>query len=85
MLCCFWHATVHPGVADTQWYVKTDRDAYTFSWLIHRTRSIVGGWLGVGQPVRSASISSIYASVAPELIGATSSAQSKGLVDSACR
>lgn len=78
-----WPA-VHPGFADSTWYFKSD-NAYTFSWLVHRARSIVGSWLGAGQPVRTGAISTIYASIAPELTGSTTSRESKGLTDSICR
>ncbi|KAF6266590.1 NAD(P)-binding protein [Scenedesmus sp. NREL 46B-D3] len=41
--------TVHPGFADSTWYLKSDEDAYFFSWVVSRVRSVIP-WLGVGQP-----------------------------------
>uniref|UniRef100_A0A383VFY4 Uncharacterized protein n=1 Tax=Tetradesmus obliquus TaxID=3088 RepID=A0A383VFY4_TETOB len=76
--------TVHPGFADSTWYLKSDNDAYFFSWLIAKVRAVIP-WLGVGQPCTTGAISSIYAAIAPELQGSTSSVASKGLIDSVCR
>eukprot|EP00882_Tetradesmus_deserticola_P000889 GHRQ01000963.1.p1 GENE.GHRQ01000963.1~~GHRQ01000963.1.p1 ORF type:complete len:445 (+),score=210.22 GHRQ01000963.1:166-1500(+) len=76
--------TVHPGFADSTWYLKSDNNAYLFSWLVAKVRSVVP-WLGVGQPCTTGAISTIYAAIAPELQGSTSSVASKGVVDSICR
>lgn len=51
----------HPGITDTIWYLKADDDAYLFSWIISRVRSVLP-WLGVGQPTGAGAISSIYVS-----------------------
>jgi hypothetical protein len=80
----FINHAVHPGFADSTWYMKSDPDAYFFSWVIAKVRSVIPK-LGVGQPCTSGSISSIYASIAPELQGSTSSVKSKGVIDSICR
>lgn len=71
---------VHPGVTDSSWYKKADNEAYTFSWIISRVRA-VAPFIGVGQPTRSGAISSIYAAIAPELTGITSSTKSHGIID----
>lgn len=63
MACVFVTAVlyaVHPGIADSTWYLKSD-DAYTFSWIVSKIRS-VAPWVGCGQPVKSGAISSIYVS-----------------------
>lgn len=54
-------STVHPGIADSTWYLKSD-DTYLFSWVVSRVRS-VAPFLGPGQPVGAGAISSIYVSV----------------------
>jgi hypothetical protein len=64
--------------------MKSDPDAYFFSWLVAKVRAVIPQ-LGVGQPCTTGSISTIYASIAPELQGSTSSVASKGVVDSICR
>ncbi len=51
---------VHPGIADSTWYLKSD-DKYMFSWVVSKVRS-VAPWVGCGQPVKSGAISSIYVS-----------------------
>jgi hypothetical protein len=55
---------VHPGIADTTWYLKSD-DKYAFSWVISRVRS-VAPFLGCGQPASCGAISSIYVSGAAQ-------------------
>jgi hypothetical protein len=75
---------VHPGFSDSTWYLKADNEAYLFSWLVAKVRSVVP-WLGVGQPCTTGAISTIYAAIAPELQGSTSSAHSKGPFDSITR
>lgn len=82
--CCCCLLAVHPGFADSTWYLKSDNEAYFFSWLIAKVRSVIP-WLGVGQPCTTGAISTIYAAMAPELQGSTSSVGSKGLIDSVCR
>ncbi|KAF8072974.1 RDH12 [Scenedesmus sp. PABB004] len=75
---------VHPGIADTTWYLKSDDRAYLFSWLIARARALLPA-LRVGQPAACAALSTIYASLAPELAGATSTRASAGPLDAAAR
>lgn len=57
----FPRLAVHPGVTDSSWYLKADTQSYTFSWVIHRVRS-VAPFIGVGQPTGAGAISSIYVS-----------------------
>jgi hypothetical protein len=64
--------------------MKSDDNAYFFSWVIAKVRSVIP-WLGVGQPCTSGAVSTIYAAIAPELQGSTSSVASKGVIDSICR
>eukprot|EP00879_Flechtneria_rotunda_P001180 GHRR01001327.1.p1 GENE.GHRR01001327.1~~GHRR01001327.1.p1 ORF type:complete len:457 (+),score=134.36 GHRR01001327.1:109-1479(+) len=73
---------VHPGFVNTPWYLKTDPDAYLFSWIIHSIRSVIGSWVRVGQSPITGAISQIYASIEPSLTGSTSKPKSKGIVDS---
>lgn len=77
---------VHPGVADSTWYLKSDNDSYLFSWLVDKARSILGPeWVRVGQPLATGAISIIYASIDPSLTGSTSSPRSTGIIDSIVR
>eukprot|EP00775_Hariotina_reticulata_P007962 gene7963-8160_t len=76
---------VHPGIADSTWYLKSDNESYLFSYLVHRARSLLGSWVRVGQPVQTGAISLIYASIAPELTGVASSKQSHGVLDTISR
>jgi hypothetical protein len=52
---------VHPGIADTTWYLKSKpaSDDYWFAWVIHRVRG-VAPWVRVGQPAASGAIPLIY-------------------------
>eukprot|EP00879_Flechtneria_rotunda_P014905 GHRR01015573.1.p1 GENE.GHRR01015573.1~~GHRR01015573.1.p1 ORF type:complete len:335 (+),score=75.55 GHRR01015573.1:764-1768(+) len=75
---------VHPGIANSTWFLKSD-PRYLFAWLVDRTRALLGDWVGVGQSVETGAISTIYASIAPELTGITSSIESYGIWDSICR
>lgn len=60
MFALFLLPAVHPGIADSTWYLKSD-DAYLFSRIVSRVRS-VAPFLGCGQPVAAGAISSIYVS-----------------------
>jgi hypothetical protein len=76
---------IHPGVVDTPWYLKVDQQAYTFSWIIHSVRAIVGEFIRVGQSPKTGAISLIYASIDPSLTGTTSSPGNFGIIDSLAR
>lgn len=76
---------MHPGIADSTWSLKAD-ESYLFSWLVARARALLGPLhVRVGQRVETGAISTIFASIAPELAGATSSAASRGPLDALAR
>jgi hypothetical protein len=60
---------VHPGVVNSGWYDKCDRQSYLFSWLIWNVGKRISSAIPVGQHPATGALSAIYAATAPELTG----------------